>query len=163
MSDILIVDDDPKTRELLTEFLEDNNYNVYEAENGHEGLNIVRRYRPDLAIVDVVMPKIGGIETVKRIKRTNPDTTVFLMSGKTAGGSKKSLLRRVRKFGATRSFVKPINLTNLITNVKDFLGVPESDDTEESKNESEKKSLWKDRLLYSIVGFIFGIIIGFLI
>ncbi len=70
---ILIVDDDPYIREFLRQFLEANNYEVQEANNGLDAINQVKTIKPDLIILDVMMPQINGFE-VAAVLKNNPDT-----------------------------------------------------------------------------------------
>ncbi|MBN1601533.1 MAG: response regulator transcription factor, partial [Chitinispirillaceae bacterium] len=79
---ILIVDDHPTYREGLSRLLtEEVDFNcIGEASNGFDAVNMVKELQPDVAIVDVSMPDINGIETTKRIKATRPETAVLMIS-----------------------------------------------------------------------------------
>ena len=66
---ILIVDDDPDIRDVLRITLEDEKYEVYEAENGEEGLKAIQNKTFDLALLDYKMPKMTGLELCARIKK----------------------------------------------------------------------------------------------
>ena len=79
---ILIVDDEPDIIEFLKYNLEKNNYNVDSALNGEECLNKMQNFHPDLVILDIMMPKLNGIETCEKI-RLNPhfqDVVVVFLS-----------------------------------------------------------------------------------
>src|SRR6056297_1682772 len=65
---ILVVDDDRSTRLVSKKALEQNNYDVIEAENGLEAIDAFKKYRPDLMLLDVVMPEIDGFEACRRIR-----------------------------------------------------------------------------------------------
>lgn len=65
---ILIVDDSPENRLLLSSQLEMQGYDILQAEDGHEGMEIARRDRPDLILLDVMMPGINGFEVCRRLK-----------------------------------------------------------------------------------------------
>ena len=69
---VLIVDDELDMRVFVTTLLETNGFIPLSAENGEEGLKIVRRERPSLIILDVMMPKMGGIKMFHEIKK-DPD------------------------------------------------------------------------------------------
>ena len=69
MLDVLIVDDDPETRRALREVLEPLDYSVVEAGNGREALSQVARREPSLMIVDVLMPEMDGLETIRFLRR----------------------------------------------------------------------------------------------
>lgn len=68
MKKILIVDDDPSMRMLISATLEDEEYELYEAEEGMTGLEMARKYTPDLIILDMMMPGITGLEVCKELK-----------------------------------------------------------------------------------------------
>lgn len=79
---ILIADDEPAITELVRRVLEVADYVVIEAHDGQEALDLVRRERPDLAILDVMMPSMDGREVTRMIKRDPAlaDTRVVLIS-----------------------------------------------------------------------------------
>jgi two-component system cell cycle sensor histidine kinase/response regulator CckA len=80
---ILVVDDDDQTRGFICSFLKEYPYNVYEAKNGQEALEIFERNKEHIALslVDLVMPGIPGIEVMKQIKKIKPEAKVIIMSG----------------------------------------------------------------------------------
>ena len=80
---VLIVDDDRQIRELLTELIEDEGYEVMAAADGASGLEAVNSFAPDVVISDVVMPVLNGIELCRRIKQEpgTADVPVLLISG----------------------------------------------------------------------------------
>ena len=65
---ILIIDDTVDTVRLLNKRLSTDGYEVYEAFNGEEGLERALEVRPDLIILDIMMPKLGGFEVCKKLK-----------------------------------------------------------------------------------------------
>jgi len=70
---ILVVDDDPRLLHVVAMYLSIEGYEVDTASNGEEGLRQLEQRRPDLVILDVMMPGIDGLEACRRIK-SNPDT-----------------------------------------------------------------------------------------
>jgi CheY-like chemotaxis protein len=70
---ILIVDDDPRALELMTAFLRQPGYTILTAFGGQEGISMIQQHKPDLVVLDLLMPDIGGIEVVEALKR-DPDT-----------------------------------------------------------------------------------------
>lgn len=80
---ILVVDDDEQTRDFITSFLKDYGYNVYEAKNGTEALEIFEKYKDKIALslVDLVMPGISAIEVMREVKKIKPEAKVIIMSG----------------------------------------------------------------------------------
>jgi len=78
---ILIVDDEAPIRQTMGFYLEDNGYNVLEAENGRVGLELFKQIKPDLVMVDLRMPEMDGLEVLAQITRQSPDTPVIVISG----------------------------------------------------------------------------------
>ncbi len=78
---ILVVDDEKKIRELLELRLSSAGYQVLQAKDGEEGVEMARRYAPDLILMDVMMPKMDGPEAVSHLEedsRTNEIPVIFL-------------------------------------------------------------------------------------
>ena len=65
---VLVVDDDPDVRMFSVTVLEENGYEPLEATNGEEGMNLVRQERPDLIILDVLMPRESGVKLYRELK-----------------------------------------------------------------------------------------------
>jgi len=79
---ILVVDDEPGVRSSLKGILEDEGFEVFTAASGEEGLKQIEKLRPDVVLLDVLMPSgIDGIETLRRIKGSGSDTAVIMISG----------------------------------------------------------------------------------
>lgn len=80
---VLIVDDDPKIRRILARMLQPEGYEVYEAGDGEEGLAQAEVHRPDVILLDVLMPKLNGFEVCKRLKAKEEFrlTPVVLITG----------------------------------------------------------------------------------
>lgn len=78
---ILIADDEKLVRSTLRSLLtEKPNWNVYEAADGQAAVDESKRLRPDLAILDIVMPVMSGIEAAYELRRLLPDIKIILMS-----------------------------------------------------------------------------------
>jgi DNA-binding NarL/FixJ family response regulator len=78
---ILIADDEKLVRSTLRSLLtEKPNWNVYEAADGQAAVDESKRLRPDLAILDIVMPVMSGIEAAYEMRRLLPDIKIILMS-----------------------------------------------------------------------------------
>ena len=78
---ICIVDDEPGILNTLSSILEDEGYQVIVAKSGVEGMKIVRSDSPDLVILDIWMPEMDGLETLKRLRSQFPGILVVMMSG----------------------------------------------------------------------------------
>jgi two-component system cell cycle sensor histidine kinase/response regulator CckA len=116
---ILLIDDDPVVRELWSGFLLDQGYRVLAAEDGDRAIGIVMK-RPDdidLVIVDLVMPGIGGKDTVRKLREIRPDIKVVASSGYSANGQARDMLQM-----NVEGFIqKPSQLSELIEIVKEAL------------------------------------------
>jgi len=78
---ILTVDDDDVARKMIVDYLDDGGYEVLEASNGQEGLEIFRKEKPDLMLTDVKMPVMGGLELLEKVSKESPETPVVVVSG----------------------------------------------------------------------------------
>ena len=116
---ILLVDDDPDIREFVTFNLAKEGYNVVTAKDGAEGVEAVKKHRPDLVLLDVMMPGMDGIEACEAI-RTNPDIASTLIAFLSARGEDYS---QVAGFdaGADDYITKPILPKVLVSRVKALL------------------------------------------
>lgn len=110
---ILIIDDSPVARFELKTILENIGFTeIYEAENGEEGLSTARRVKPDLITLDIIMPGAGGIDILKKIKSESPHIKVIMIS---ALGKQNTLVECI-KSGAENFIIKPF-LTEQIQEV----------------------------------------------
>ncbi len=104
MKSVLIVDDSRTSRRFLTDILERGGYNVVgEAVNGQEGYNQYVKLKPDIVTMDITMPQMDGIESLKLIKKTDPDAKVIMI---TAAGQKEKMMEAL-KIGAVEFISKP--------------------------------------------------------
>ncbi|WP_223871563.1 response regulator [Candidatus Dactylopiibacterium carminicum] len=103
---MLIVDDNDTTRAMLRAILRTEGLNVIgEARDGDTAIELVRKQRPGLVCLDVMMPSIGGIEVLTRIKTEQPDIRVLMISGSTDRDTVKAAIDG----GANGYLVKPFN------------------------------------------------------
>src|SRR5439155_952975 len=107
---VLIADDDADVRELLVEVFRDAGFDVLEASNGLEALLYVKRDRPDAVVLDLMMPRLGGVEALKRIHAFNPGIRVLVVTG----AIDPELHRQATAAGAAGVFTKPVNATALV-------------------------------------------------
>lgn len=117
MFQILVLDDDKNIRFFIKEALEINHYTVYTASNGLEALKILNNNHIDLAIVDIMMPKMDGYEFTKELRQGNENMPILMMSAKQlAEDRKKGFL-----LGIDDYMTKPIDLEELLLHVKALL------------------------------------------
>ncbi|HEV7678494.1 MAG TPA: response regulator [Candidatus Dormibacteraeota bacterium] len=116
---ILVVDDDPRLLHVVSMYLSIEGYDVDTAPNGEEGLRRVEAQRPDLVILDVMMPGIDGLEACRRIK-SDPDTRHIPVVLFTAL-SRTDDVENGRAAGANRFINKPFSLIGLGAVIRSFL------------------------------------------
>ncbi len=104
MSKLLFIDDEESVRKVFSISLRKEGYEVLTAENGEKGLEVFMRETPPLALVDVRMPGMDGIEVLKRIKEINPETEVIIITGY---GNMDSAIQAL-KLDASDFLTKPI-------------------------------------------------------
>lgn len=106
---LLVVDDEPGMREFLEIMLRKEEYNVKVASNGEEAIEMLKKEPFDLAIVDIQMPGINGIEVLKNSKENHPNTTVIMI---TAFASHESAIEAM-KLGAYDYITKPFKIDEI--------------------------------------------------
>ena len=116
---VLIVDDDMTQRVLMEETLSDAGYDIEQAENGTDGVAIVRSLRPDLLILDVVMPDMDGFEVCKTLRQDAETAYIPIMM--VTGLDDEASIGKAFEYGATQFLAKPINWTLLGHHVKYLL------------------------------------------
>ena len=114
---ILVVDDEKSMREILEIFLENEGYSVSAANNGESAVEALRSDIFDLIISDMKMPKMGGLELLKNVKESSPDTIFVVM---TAFGTTESAVEAM-KLGAYDYIQKPFQMDDIRLVVKNAL------------------------------------------
>jgi adenylate cyclase len=123
---ILIVDDSETNRDLLVSRLGPHGFDLVQAADGEEAIETARATRPDLILLDVVMPKLDGVEATKRLKAdaSLPFTPIILVTSKTDA---KDVVAGLEA-GADEYLTKPVDSTSLLARVKSMLRVKEMHD-----------------------------------
>lgn len=108
---VLIADDAPFIREILITFLESRSdiSEVKEAENGEEAVAFFKSFEPDIIFMDIVMPKLSGIEATKQIREINKNTPIIGLSTLDQG----DVINRLLAAGANIFIKKPFQLEEL--------------------------------------------------
>jgi CheY-like chemotaxis protein len=121
MSAILLVDDDPSVRQVVSEMLRQAGHEVTIAEDGRVALAKIQEHAFDLVITDLIMPEQEGIETIAEIRRQEPNMRIVAMSG---GGrlGPGDYLETARYLGADATLAKPFGRQELIATVDALLG-----------------------------------------
>jgi CheY-like chemotaxis protein len=119
MSSVLIVDDHPDIRSLLSLLL-GHNFKLFEAENGKDALELVRRHRPDVVILDVMMPgEMDGLQVLKVIKNDSELKKTYVIIVTARGQA--SDLEFATSLGADAYFIKPFSPLALANHIKAHL------------------------------------------
>ena len=113
MARILVIDDDDQIRRMLRMMLEMKGHEVLEANNGKEGLRLHRATHPELAITDMLMPEMDGVELMLALRREAPRLKIIAMSG---GGRYKQAeaLDMAEPLGAFATIAKPFSFEAML-------------------------------------------------
>ena len=118
MGKVLLVDDSELTRYLLGQILISGGHEVVgEASDGVEALQKVRETNPDVVILDVIMPKMRGPETLEEIRKISPSTRVIICSG----DHQEYTIRDVVKKGAAGFIIKPFKKGAVLQEINSVL------------------------------------------
>ncbi|RKY29684.1 MAG: two-component system response regulator [Candidatus Omnitrophota bacterium] len=120
MAKILIVEDERDIRSLVAKALSAKGYEVFEASNGYEGWYMLQKEKPDLVILDIMMPVMDGMEVLKKI-RNHPEfkeMPVIMLTGKSED---KDILEGY-SVGADYYITKPFDIKTVLIGVKMMLG-----------------------------------------
>lgn len=128
---VLIVDDEADLVELLESRLEDNDYDVLKAYDGLEALEKARREKPDLVLLDLMLPKIDGYKVCKLLKadRERSNLPIILLSAK----AQQEDIRLGREAGADAYVTKPFESEELLGRIRQLITF-----TEEALGEEER-------------------------
>jgi two-component system KDP operon response regulator KdpE len=110
---ILVVDDEPQIRRVLRSTLTSQGYVIVDAKTGEEALESVRKNKPDLVLLDVNMPGMGGIETCREIRRSS-DAPIVMLTVRNAERDKVLALDA----GADDFVVKPFGIEELLARIR---------------------------------------------
>ncbi len=112
---LLIVDDEAEICEFLKSFFEDRDFKVATAHNGIAALEQVERFQPDVVLLDIQMPGMDGLQTLKKMKDTHPKLKVIMV---TAVETQEKIEEAMR-LGADNYITKPLSLEYLEKDVQD--------------------------------------------
>lgn len=115
MVSILVIDDEETIRVLLRSALEAAGYEVTEAANGRDGLELYRHRPTDLVITDILMPKLNGLDMLLELTREFLHAKVIAISG---AGGEKNVLDVAKLLGARQTFQKPFSMPQLLDAVR---------------------------------------------
>lgn len=121
MSKILFVEDEPSLQKAISEVLAQEGYKVLGAADGEEGLNLAKKEKPNLILLDLILPKKDGFEVLKELKADNElkDIPVIVLTNLEGVGDVEKAL----EIGATTYLVKTnYKLEDVVSKIKETLG-----------------------------------------
>lgn len=126
---ILVVEDESSIRKFIKINLERNSFNVFEAGSGEEGIEIARKEKVDIVILDLMLPGIDGFEVCKVLREEFPNLGIIMLTAKSQDVDKIMGL----EYGTDDYMTKPFNPTELILRVKSLARrIESSDDIKEN-------------------------------
>lgn len=116
---ILIVDDEAPVADLLEQALRQEGYEVTRAEDGMEAMNRIQAFEPDVVIMDVMMPRLDGVQTTRLLRRNRNfrDVVIVALSARTDQPARDAM----REAGANLYMRKPFTIARLVERVRELL------------------------------------------
>ena len=116
---ILVVDDNSDFLNLVRRRLESTGYQVVTAQDGKEALRAMENSRPDAVLLDIMMPRMSGLELLKKIRKSDKKLPIFMLTGLT----QEEPFRLARRFKASGFITKTKDLKQEIRNITAALGL----------------------------------------
>ena len=110
---ILVVDDEPQIGEFIRDFLNEKGYQAFYVDNGEDALRFVKRARPHIALLDIRMSGMDGLELLRQIHRIDPKLGAIMVTAL----NEEEIGKRALKLGAVDYIVKPIDIEYLETSL----------------------------------------------
>jgi len=117
---ILVIDDNECMRDSLVDILE-MDYEIFSAEDGIAGMDMIERIAPDLVISDLEMPRANGRRVLKYVTTNHPEIKIIIMTA-CSSEDQKILCESFLTLGANAFFVKPFEPDELMAKIKELLG-----------------------------------------
>lgn len=120
MANILAVDDDEKIRELLSTVLRRKGHRVFTADHGQKGIDVFRRERPHVTILDFEMPDMDGLAVLRQIREIDPSAPVIMLTG----AGTEVLEKQARELGVANFLAKGFSLHEVGAALNQILNQP---------------------------------------
>lgn len=122
MANVLVVDDQLGVRRLLFETFREEGHQVEMAGNGNEALQILKNFHPDIILMDMKMPEMNGLDTLRQIRMFDAEVGVIMM---TAYGDAQNM-EQAQELGVTHYMSKPFDLFELRDRAREILAKSEA-------------------------------------
>jgi two-component system cell cycle response regulator DivK len=119
MRTILIVEDDRKNMKLFRDLLQVSGYKTFEATDGRQGVDSAGLYKPDLILMDIMLPVLNGIEAIKILKSDETTRTIpiIALTSFALPNEKEQILEA----GCNGYMLKPLNINDLMSKIREYL------------------------------------------
>ncbi|MCP4414645.1 MAG: response regulator [Gammaproteobacteria bacterium] len=118
---ILLIEDDKQFRNFVKEVLQSEGYAVLQAEDGRQGVEMIKEHDPDLIVTDLLMPHKDGVRLITETRSSHPHIPIIAMSGGTSFFS-PAFLEAANTLGASHTLEKPFSDDALLELVNKCLG-----------------------------------------
>jgi len=112
--DLLVVDDDDEIRKRAVQYFEGHGYGVKAAADGDEALELAKKLAFHVAILDIAMPRMSGIDLLKKLRQSNPETEIVMLTGH---GTIETAVEAM-KLGAHDFLTKPVRFPHLAATIE---------------------------------------------
>ena len=112
---IMVVDDSPFASKQIKDIVEDNGYEVTSyAKDGEEAIELYKELKPDIVILDIIMPGLNGLETAEILKKQDPDVKILMLSSLCDSGT----MEEVKSIGVKHLIPKPLEADVLLASLE---------------------------------------------
>jgi two-component system response regulator AtoC len=122
MKKVLIVDDELILRHVIHDYLTRNDYEVFAVEDAEKAIEVAIKEKPDIALLDIKLPKSSGVDLTKRLKEELPDLIIIIMTGYPSLETAVTAMQN----GAAEYIRKPFRLDDLTQIIEEF-AIPPTD------------------------------------
>ena len=120
MKSVLVIDDDPGLLESIKDILEDNNFEVFTAINGLDGIDFIKQNSPDIILTDIIMPEEDGMGLIRVLNDSDETYNIIAMSGGGRMADQFDYLKLAKSMGASQTLKKPFDDIQLLAAINSF-------------------------------------------
>ncbi|ETR70319.1 MAG: two-component system, cell cycle response regulator DivK, partial [Candidatus Magnetoglobus multicellularis str. Araruama] len=135
---MLIVDDNMLNRQFFVQMLKRNKFELFEAEDGFQAIDMTQKHRPHLILMDIMMPKMSGTEAIAEIRKI-PENNKIVIFAVSANAEMKDICKKTPN-SCNEFLLKPLDLNLFYTKLCQYFDFAVSEDTDPNNELSEKKA-----------------------